>query len=204
MIQYKIGDATRPEIVIGPGHYVIVHVCNDIDKWGAGFVNALTRRFGMYPKQSYHDWCAQKPPGSLPCSGDPIRIPTMTGSAILGEVQFVPLTYMVNKDKYRTCKDELSNSSLYVTSMIAQHEIRRGPGGLAPIRYDALERCLGHVQDWIKKQSVCTRVIMPRIGCGLAGGTWDKVQPLIEKQLSSVGIDVTVCDLIPSGLKAGT
>jgi hypothetical protein len=35
---------------------------------------------------------------------------------------------------------------------------------------------------------------MPRIGCGLAGGEWSKIQPLIEKQLVSHSVRVTVYD----------
>jgi hypothetical protein len=35
---------------------------------------------------------------------------------------------------------------------------------------------------------------MPRIGCGLAGGTWDKIEPLIQSALIKKNIDVTVYD----------
>lgn len=36
-----------------------------------------------------------------------------------------------------------------------------------------------------------TSVHMPLIGCGLAGGTLDKIEPLIESSLTSIGISVT-------------
>ena len=35
---------------------------------------------------------------------------------------------------------------------------------------------------------------MPRIGCGLAGGKWSVVEPLIEQQLVAAGVAVTVYD----------
>jgi hypothetical protein len=35
---------------------------------------------------------------------------------------------------------------------------------------------------------------MPRIGCGLAGGEWSKVEPLIEEHLCGAGLAVTVYD----------
>lgn len=41
-IHYVIGDATQP---IGTGKKIIVHVCNDIGAWGAGFVLALSKRW---------------------------------------------------------------------------------------------------------------------------------------------------------------
>ena len=42
MIKYTIGDATKP---IGDGIKIIVHVCNDIGAWGAGFVLALSKKW---------------------------------------------------------------------------------------------------------------------------------------------------------------
>ena len=41
-IRYLVGDATRPG---GDGAKTIVHVCNDIGKWGRGFVLAVSRRW---------------------------------------------------------------------------------------------------------------------------------------------------------------
>jgi O-acetyl-ADP-ribose deacetylase (regulator of RNase III) len=41
-IKYVQGDATRP---IGDGCKVIVHICNDVCKWGRGFVLAVSNRW---------------------------------------------------------------------------------------------------------------------------------------------------------------
>lgn len=35
---------------------------------------------------------------------------------------------------------------------------------------------------------------MPRIGCGLAGGTWDKIEPSIVHELTAGGVETTVYD----------
>ena len=45
MINYITGDATYPEKVCPNGIKIIVHIVNDIGKWGAGFVLALSRRW---------------------------------------------------------------------------------------------------------------------------------------------------------------
>lgn len=37
-------------------------------------------------------------------------------------------------------------------------------------------------------------VHMPRIGCGLAGGRWDRIEPLITAALCENGIATTVYD----------
>lgn len=42
LINYVIGDATHP---IGDGLKIIPHVTNDANKWGAGFVLAISKRW---------------------------------------------------------------------------------------------------------------------------------------------------------------
>jgi O-acetyl-ADP-ribose deacetylase (regulator of RNase III) len=75
-----------------------------------------------------------------------------------------------------------------VANMIAQ----RGLAGVA-IRYGALERCLTHLREYALLAGAS--VHMPRIGCGLAGGKWTEVEPLVKKALTDKGVVVTVYDL---------
>lgn len=51
-INYIIGDATQP-VYSGPA--ILVHVCNDLGKWGAGFVLAVSRRWPE-PEAAYRAW----------------------------------------------------------------------------------------------------------------------------------------------------
>lgn len=46
------GDAREP---IGEGNKLIVHICNDIGKWGKGFVLALSEKW-KEPETQYRDW----------------------------------------------------------------------------------------------------------------------------------------------------
>jgi len=48
-IEYVKGDATAPT---GDGQKIIVHVCNDLGKWGKGFVLAISRRWKT-PEKAY-------------------------------------------------------------------------------------------------------------------------------------------------------
>jgi O-acetyl-ADP-ribose deacetylase (regulator of RNase III) len=78
-IQYLTGDATRPQT---EGPAIIVHVCNDIGGWGAGFVLALSKRWPE-PERRYRAW--HRGAEDLPFR--------------LGEVQFVkvePQTWIAN------------------------------------------------------------------------------------------------------------
>jgi O-acetyl-ADP-ribose deacetylase (regulator of RNase III) len=51
-IVYVIGDSTRPQ---GTGARIIVHVCNDLGRWGKGFVLALSARWAE-PEARYREW----------------------------------------------------------------------------------------------------------------------------------------------------
>ena len=80
---------------------------------------------------------------------------------------------------------------LWVANMVGQHDVRPTKQG-PPIRYDAVEECLGKVGD--KALSLNATVHMPRIGCGLAGGKWEVIEPIIIRQLCEKDIAVYVYD----------
>lgn len=95
---------------------------------------------------------------------------------LLGEVQFVKV-----------------ESDIWVANIIGQHKIYHDKNGIPPIRYDAVVKGLDKVADFTQK--VNGAVHMPRIGCGLAGGKWEEIEPLIIKTISNKEISVTVYDL---------
>lgn len=51
-IRYVVGDATQPQ---GIGTRIIVHICNDLGRWGKGFVLALSARWAE-PETYYRAW----------------------------------------------------------------------------------------------------------------------------------------------------
>lgn len=136
---------------------MIAHVCNDIGRWGRGFVLALSARWPE-PKQAYCQWHRQRAYNDFG----------------LGAVQLV-----------RVAPD------LHVANMIGQRDIRSS-AGLPPIRYDAVETCLASLADHVSAMGAT--VHMPRIGCGLGGGTWNKIEPIIHDQLCRRAIPVTIYD----------
>ncbi|TXS43546.1 macro domain-containing protein [Streptomyces sp. OR43] len=92
----------------------------------------------------------------------------------LGAVQFVQVSPYV-----------------WVANAVGQRGIRTGSSGV-PVRYEAIDRALGTVAD--RAAELGASVHMPRIGCGLAGGTWPRIEPLVQKRLAGRGIPVTVYD----------
>lgn len=153
-IKYVVGDATRPE---GGGCKIIAHVCNDIGRWGKGFVVALSERWPE-PEAQFKDWYSNRDEEGF----------------ALGAVQFVEV-----------------QQDIIIANMIGQHTIWN-KDGVPPVRYEAIESCLEKTGD--KALSLNASVHMPRIGCGLAGGKWEIVEPIIERTLTARGIDVTVYD----------
>jgi len=81
---------------------------------------------------------------------------------------------------------------LWIGNMIAQRGIKRSSNGAPPVRYESIDKCLETIRDFAL-QNNCS-VHMPRIGCGLAGGQWKHIEPLIIKNLISKNIKVTVYD----------
>jgi O-acetyl-ADP-ribose deacetylase (regulator of RNase III) len=94
---------------------------------------------------------------------------------VLGEVQFVKV-----------------EDNIWIGNMIGQRDVKISSDGIAPIRYDAVRSCLRKVSGFAIENH-CS-VHMPRIGCGLAGGKWEEIEPLIKEELSSKGIRAIVYD----------
>lgn len=81
---------------------------------------------------------------------------------------------------------------IWVANMIGQHGIKTGRSSGPPIRYEAVRLCLCHLAG--SAVELAASVHMPRIGCGLAGGRWDRIEPLITSELIGYGVSVTVYD----------
>ena len=92
----------------------------------------------------------------------------------LGEVRFV----QVEQD-------------IWIANMIGQQGLRE-KDGVPPIRYAAVWSGLQAVAA--KAKELKASVHMPRIGSGLAGGKWSKIEPIIRETLCKLGIAVTVYD----------
>jgi O-acetyl-ADP-ribose deacetylase (regulator of RNase III) len=92
----------------------------------------------------------------------------------LGQVQFVQV-----------------EPELWIANLIGQHGMRQ-KGASPPIRYEAIETGLRRVAEFASEQGAS--VHMPRIGCGLAGGKWEEIEPIIERTLIEADVKVTVYD----------
>ncbi|GLW69729.1 Appr-1-p processing protein [Kitasatospora phosalacinea] len=81
---------------------------------------------------------------------------------------------------------------LRVANMVGQRGIRTARSTGAPVRYEAIDTALAALAP--EALRLGASVHMPRIGCGLAGGTWERVEPLVTARLTDRGVPVTVYD----------
>jgi O-acetyl-ADP-ribose deacetylase (regulator of RNase III) len=166
-ISYRKGDATRP--TVDPDrNALIVHICNTRGGWGRGFVVAVSKRWPE-PEAAYRQWFAQKYWDGMPFE--------------LGQIQAVKVA-----------------SNLQVVNLLAQEGYGRNnqqlhqsaePNSTPPIRYISLETCLSKVANLAKQQHATVHA--PRLGSGLAGGSWTKIEEILNRTLA--GIPVTIYDL---------
>lgn len=176
MITYLTGDATHPQ---GEGIKIIAHVCNDIGAWGRGFVLSLSKRW-IEPELMYRRWYQEREEMLIASWSDQ----KIALAPVLGNTLFVPV------GEWNGWPPEWTDVTI-VANMVAQHGILVKDDGTPPIRYGALESCLGQVNDLINKHWHGNATVhMPRIGCGLAGGKWSEIEPIIERALSNVDVFV--------------
>jgi O-acetyl-ADP-ribose deacetylase (regulator of RNase III) len=152
-IHFVEGDATYPT---GEGNKIIVHVCNDIGLWGAGFTGDLTERW-MRPQIAYFNY------HQIHDTDKPMEL----GTVIKVKVE----------------------DDIWVANLIGERGFGRG-GVVPPMRYEAVRKGLVRVARMASELGAT--VHMPKIGCGLAGGNWEMIEPIITETICRKGINVIV------------
>ena len=170
MIIYTTGDATKPNS--DTELTVIAHVCNNVGKYGAGFSGALEKTFPGVEK-TYRD-------------EERYRL----GQTILH--------YIDDEERWHRNNWLQLHRMRVVAHMIAQTDPHPRDGS-CKLDYDALAECLSDlrkvIQVDISLKQVTASLHMPRIGAGLAGGDWRRIERIIQDQTS--GIPVLIYDLPP-------
>ncbi len=164
-LNYVKGDATKP---VGEGKKLILHIVNDENAWGSGFVIAINKAFGTgkgSPVGNYHSWAKDE------------QLVDITGRFKLGQVQFV----------------DVGNDTV-VVNMIAQ-STPGGYNGFPPIRYQSLEECLLRIRERIVKYLDKGGKISlhgPKFGSERAGGSWLEIEKIIKRVFKDVDVEFTI------------
>lgn len=172
MITHVIGDATQP-VPRGTSR-AILHVCNNVGRWGQGFVTQLSQKLSPLPEKRYRK--------SNPSLGD-IQV-----VEIIDVPKGVP--GLENKNEEVPYSEPFK---LFVVNMVAQDGL---PSSRDPSPFDpkSLVKCFRAFNDWVYRENGKNRLFqtltlhMPRIGAGLGGASWSKVEEIIEEELVSFDV----------------
>ena len=133
----------------------------------------------MFPdaKKAYHYWFNGI--GVRPSTVDKTTNP----DPVLGHIQIV----RCNPDPQCFCP---VSSFIEVVNMIGQNGIisKDNPH---PIDYNAINECLQRVKKYIDREH---RIIAPKFGSGLAGGSWEKIEGIINHQFTDRDITIYTLD----------
>ena len=149
---------------------VIAHGCNCHSTMGAGIAPQMAKAFGC----------------------DKFEM-ELIGSDInkLGNIDYK--TFVLGENSIWSLEDAKNNRNepeLTVVNAYTQYNYGRNhsDGVLRPIDYEALTLCL-------RKMNMCfqgKRIGLPMIGAGLAGGDWDHIKYLIQKELRDCQVTIVI------------
>ena len=84
-------------------------------------------------------------------------------------------------------RTKLGNYTSYVTSQklrIINAYTQYKFGGPSPVDYDAIRECFKKINSRYKGK----KIGIPKIGAGLAGGDWKKIEKIIDKETKNLKI----------------
>jgi O-acetyl-ADP-ribose deacetylase (regulator of RNase III) len=147
-IRHIIGDATRPQ---GDGNKIIVHCCNDVGAWGAGFVTALSARWAK-PEREYRAWASLSRDGKL-ALGEVLFVevePCIIVANLVGQ-QGVGFDHGIPPIRYHAIGTGLLK--------IAEHAIRRNASVHMPRLGCGLAGGEWHIIEQLVEGALCTQDI---------------------------------------------
>jgi O-acetyl-ADP-ribose deacetylase (regulator of RNase III) len=164
MINYIDGDLIK--LAKEARFDVIAHGCNCLSQMGAGIAPQMARAFGC-DRFEMELW----------------------GPSIekLGNVDYQ--TFVLGKNAIWSLGDadnKLNEPELTVVNAYTQYKYGRNhkDGDRIPFDYEAFTICMRKMNNLFSGK----RIGMPKIGAGLAGGDWNRIEKIIERELKNCHI----------------
>lgn len=179
-IKYVTGDLFEMLPYDSPQYKVIPHVCNNVGKWGSGFVVPLGKKWPA-TKEKYLEWFGQTE--TLESIGHTDEILKIGRSQIISGL-------------YSSPGKHNDGGSIFVVNMVGQHGTV-SPTNPRPIDYAALGSMMFDLPRKlnISGEKMDCEIHCPCFGAGLAGGNWDFIELLIYDAWIRQGLPVTVYQL---------
>lgn len=165
-IHYIAADATEPyQKSEGQAYNYLLHVCNNVGAWGAGFVIPLAKKW-PHTKQAYTEAVLAM---SL---GENQIVPVEDNLAVvnmIAQLDVIPIAHKYSAEHVRRVSNETSTWRNHRSAILPN------------IQYDALFRCLETIGQQAHPDS---RFHFPMFGAGLGGGNWDLIAAIINSTLT--------------------
>jgi O-acetyl-ADP-ribose deacetylase (regulator of RNase III) len=158
------------------GHFdVITHGCNCFCTMGAGIAVDMRLNFD----------CDKFPMEAPEYRGDMNKLGTIDY-----QVKNLVLDKPIKVGNLNLLAPDFGGFPLVVINSYTQYRYGSNhPDGMRnPVDYDAITLCMKKINHIFKGKSLG----LPKIGCGLAGGEWNVVRQIIEREIFDM--DVTVID----------
>lgn len=165
---YKEVNGDLIKLALNGEFDVITHGCNCFCIMGAGIAPKMAKAFGCDKYLSENE----------DFKGDINK---------LGNIDYVTSTYTGGTNEFDFFEFDLT----VVNSYTQYHYGRNHKDGVEkPLDYEALTLCLRKINHRFKGK----RIGLPQIGCGLAGGDWNKVKSIIQRELKDCDVTVVIFD----------
>lgn len=138
MISYIIGDATTPQ---GKKNKIIVHVCNDLGKWGKGFVLSISYRWPQV-RDAYIQWCNNDNSKSLLGEIQIVRVEDDIWIANMVAQQGIRSRSNKQPLSYKALEQCLEKVALYANELNAEIHMPKIGCGLAGGKWPIIEKII--------------------------------------------------------------
>jgi len=166
MINYIDGDLIK--LALNGEFGVITHGCNCLSNMGAGIAPQMAKAFGV-DKFEMETW----------------------GTTIdkLGCIDWQ--TFVLGQNAIWSLEDadnKLDERELTVVNSYTQFRYGKNHtnGVSKPLDYEALTLCMRKINHQFKGKHIG----LPKIGAGLAGGDWNRIEKIIERELKDCRVTV--------------
>ncbi len=168
-MEYKEIEGDLIKLALEVNFDVIAHGCNCFCTMGAGIAPKMAEAFG----------CNEFMMEGLAYKGDINKLGTIDGQRrainynMPGSLSVLPRTKIIT-----------------IINAYTQYGFGRNHsnGSDIPLDYEALALCMRKINHNFKD----LHIGLPQIGCGLAGGDWNRVKEIIQKELKDCNVTVVI------------
>ena len=171
---YKEIEGDLIELALKGEFDVIVHGCNCFCTMQAGIAPLMAKTFG----------CDKFEMEQSKYRSDINKLGTINYININWNNEVYSILHANNHYKVNNIKD------LIVVNAYTQYGFGRNHsnGTNIPLDYEALTLCMRKINHSFKGQHIG----LPQIGCGLAGGDWDRVKSIIQNELKECDVTIVI------------